>query len=189
MIPHGCHIRSGIGKFSSNAAIKRWVMNNTIEKNIDVTLLLRALKRFWLLVAVTGVIGAVAGILLATMVVKPLYRSTALIFAWADIDKPIITSNGKSNASGDAAATGKNDEISFRMAQELATAKLRGFQLLSQQLTVGNLLMPDFEALLNSRKLRQKIDEKIAQLYPEKPTLPTLFRWLRCPKPVLWKFL
>jgi len=145
-------------------------MDNPIEKNIDVTVLLRALKRFWLLIAITGVLGAVSGVLLATFVVQPLYRSTALIFAWADIEKPIINSpaakNG--NANGSSAQEGKNEEISFRMAQELATAKLRGFQLLSQQLTVGNLLMPDFEALLNSRKLRQKIDEKLIQLYPEK---------------------
>ncbi|MBE6366648.1 MAG: polysaccharide biosynthesis tyrosine autokinase [Lentisphaerae bacterium] len=132
-------------------------MENPMEKTIDFALLMRALKRFWLLVVILGVVGAAVGLGAAVMLVKPTYRATALIFAWSDVEQGSKTQSSDGDKNKD-----DSDRINdSRMEQEMALAKLRSYQLLTQQLTVGNLLMPDFQALLNSRKLRQKIDETL----------------------------
>ena len=143
-------------------------MENPMEKTIDFALLLRALKRFWLLVVILGVAGAVLGGGLALFVVKPTYKATALIFAWSDVEQRQVTDSKQKNEKKDE----EEEARDARMEQEMALAKLRSYQLLTQQLTVGNLLMPDFQALLNSRKLRQKIDEtlqvKLGDKFPMK---------------------
>lgn len=130
-------------------------MDNMPEKNIDFVLLLRAFKRFWLLIVLLGIGGAVGGMVLAGLVVKPTYKATALIFAWSDVEQTNV------KESDDKKDDKQKAESDSRMEQEMALAKLRSYQLLTQQLTVGNLLMPDFQALLNSRKLRVKIDQAL----------------------------
>ncbi len=134
-------------------------MEDSMERTIDLSLVFRAVKRFWLLIAVLGVSGAAVGGIAAAYLVKPTYRATALIFAWSDVDQASKSvSSDKNKKSGTEKA-----EMDARMEQEMALAKLRSYQLLSQQLTVGNLLMPDFQALLNSRKLRVKIDQALQE--------------------------
>ena len=132
-------------------------MENKLETNIDFSLLWRVFKRFGLTIAVTGIIAGIIGFVLAHWVIKPTYQASALIFAWTDAENPPVA----------ATSTNSNNEnsnrIDIRLEQERALAKLRNSQLLSQQLTIGNLLMPDFQALLNSGMLREQINEALGE--------------------------
>ena len=154
--------------FGKLYSMRCFYMEKSTEKSFDVALLIRAFRRFWILIFATSVIGACLGWSIAAWMVKPLYRATALVFAWSDVDAESKADN-KNQADGQQ-KNGKKDNASYsaREEQEMTLAKLRSYQMLSQQLTVGNLLMPDFEALLNSRKLRKKIDEELRRIYPDK---------------------
>ena len=131
------------------------------EKSINLGLLIRALRRFWLLIVILGVCGALGGAVIAKWLVKPTYKASALIFAWSDVEQK-KEADKKSNED----PAGEEVALDPRMEKEKELAKLRSYQLLGQQLTVGNLLMPDFQALLSSRKLRKKIDEELRAQYP-----------------------
>ena len=149
-------------------------MIDSENKRFELTFLLRVLRRFGLLIVVISFIGMALGIVFSVWGVKPRYKATALIFAWADVEKEENTAvDGDKSAevianepAGKAAATHQDSE---RLRQERALSKLRGFQMLTQQLTIGNLLMPDFQALLSSRKLRGKIDDELRRKFPGRP--------------------
>ena len=61
-------------------------MEKSIEKNFDVALLIRAFRRFWIFIVAISVFGAFLGWAIATWMVHPLYKATALVFAWSDVD-------------------------------------------------------------------------------------------------------
>lgn len=148
-------------------------MQQPENKKMDIVLLWRSMCRFWWLIVIFSLLGAIGGWVWAVWVVKPQYKATALIFAWADMEKAEMQSaenatadDGKSGKKRSSKASARED---VRLQQERTLAKLRGYQMLMQQLTIGDLLMPDFKALLNSRKLRSKIDEQLHAKYPDYP--------------------
>lgn len=143
------------------------------EKIFDFVRIWRFIRRYWIIIAALGISGAVIGYALARWVVHPTYQCTALIFAWSEVDQ-IPQSDASENRATPAEAEtrdAQNDAEkpdrprSSSLEQEIAMAKLRSYQLLTAQLTVGNLLMPDFQTLLNSNRVRKKISVALKEIF------------------------
>ncbi len=137
-------------------------MPESEQKAVDLKFFWRVFKRFWLLIAVLGIAGGCIGYGLARWVVKPTYQATALIFAWSEAAQEPNTEAADAARSGNRSNSGQQQNDA-QLAQEMSMAKLRSYQLLTAQLTVGNLLMPDFQTLLNSRKLKVSINRALKE--------------------------
>lgn len=136
-------------------------MENASGKTIDLALFLRAFKRFWLLIVILGVSGALIGFAVATWVIKPVYKATALIYALPSGDSRSYDADEEKTAgeSKDAAEEKKSAAASANESRRQAPDY--ELQASLQQVTLVTQLLPDLQALLETKSLRSRINETL----------------------------
>ena len=133
-------------------------MEKTESAKMNMTVFLHAVRRFWLLIVLFCLFGAACGWGFAVWRIKPQYKATALIFVSVE---PNAAADGYDAGISNAGKNGNNG-----VQDENVSSQLLGYQLLRYQLTIGNLLIPDFQALLNSHKLRKEVEDRWRSKYP-----------------------
>jgi len=105
-----------------------------------------------------GISGGLIGFAVATWVIKPVYKATALIYALPSGDSQNYDESQADSAEDAQKGNSKSEEkpeVSRRQAPDYE------LQASLQQVTLVTQLLPDLQALLETKSLRSRIDEAL----------------------------